>query len=113
MTLYENWLKFHHYQMWNSIVDEILRKKCILNIEILKEEYLQKYNLTCQDNCFMCEYGIINREPDKTRCKKCPSILERDNIGTNCLSGIYSACCNAESFIAQAELAKIIRDSWR
>lgn len=123
----EETIKYHR-EMWNWIADQIIKSQHVLNIHILKHEYVaNKFDpfpsITC--NCFACEYA-------KNKCARCPVEWENeymtyDNNGCPCetwndlnidsRNGLYGNCRieydnrklrNKNNWKHQAELARRI-----
>lgn len=92
-----------HRKMWNWIVDEIERKKCLSDIFLLKQNYCCKNNFTLENYCFCCEYT-----KHSIKCTRCPlDWIETSDcyVDTNSL---YHKVLTSRSWKEQADLARQI-----
>ena len=90
-----------HWDMWDWIIDQILKSGEASDIRDLKFHYC--YNVVdviLVEDCFLCA-GIED-------CLKCCDLL--GGVGAGCLNGLYRRCFHAKTPHEQAEWAFLIRD---
>lgn len=110
MLLKEKEYKDLHYQLWDDILNAILVKHKCIKIDMYKREWFKGRGFPAYADCFVCEFA--EHTFNNTLCRGCPSTLY-NKYQKSCLSGVYTACVNANNYIHQADLARLIRDSWR
>lgn len=68
-----------HREMWNWIADRINERKQLVDVDGLKQDYIEQHNESIFCGCYLCQY-CADRVGDHTheRCKYCPLDWESD-----------------------------------
>lgn len=83
-----------HREMWNWIADRIKERKRLVDVDELKQEYIDQHNESIFCDCYLCQYCADRAEDNEwyERCEYCP--LDWESYGNE--YGLYQCLDNHE-----------------
>lgn len=83
-----------HREMWNWIADRIKERKRLVDVDELKQEYIDQHNESIFYDCYLCQYCIdkVKGNGWYGKCKYCP--LDWESYGNE--YGLYQCLDNHE-----------------
>lgn len=109
----KEWYVQMHREMWNSIADEIERKKRVLYVPGLKEQWLYDRGMSIFMDCFACEFAVNKNEKFHVLqdCQTgCLFTWGDDCEFVKCMNGYYKSCLTPTNWMEQAALARKIEN---
>lgn len=81
-----------HREMWNWIADRVKERKQLVDVDGLKQDYIEQHNESAEYNCYLCQYCLDKVEDNEwcERCKYCP--LDWESYGNE--YGLYQCLDN-------------------
>lgn len=107
-----------HREMWNWIADRIKERKRLVDVDSLKQGYIEQHNESVRYNCYLCQYCIDKVEGNGWygKCKYCPLDWESSGgkygsyqcLDNNEEDGLYGKAKSTMVWEEQYELCKKI-----